>query len=229
MRLACVSGAFDYAFARGDLTQLEFVEACAREIACDGVVLDVRHFPRLDNDYLAQIKKMTTDLGLTVAAYSDDSFFFGGPDAFAASLERAWRIGAPLLCARLGRETDLPWTEQIEAIGKAATLAKGANVTIAVRNAPATYAATGHDCKRVAKEADSAWLRFGLQPGTLDSATDPAILIPYTVMLFCESTLPPERDRVQAFRNFRGFLALDRDDRSATLDEMRAATERRRR
>lgn len=229
MRLACASGAFDRAVARGDLTQLEFVEACARELACDGVVLDVRHFPRLDNDYLAQIKKMTTDLGLTVAAYADDSFFFGQADTIAASLERAWRLGAPLLCARVGRATDLPWSEQIEAIGKAAALAKGANVTIAVRNAAGSYAASGHDCKRIAKEADSAWLRLGLHPGALDAATDPASLIPYTVLLFCEITLPPERDRVGAFESFRGFLALDRDDGAATIDEMREALKRRRR
>jgi hypothetical protein len=172
---------------------------------------------------------MTTDLGLTVAAYADDSFFLGEGETVTASLERAWRLGAPLISARLGRETDLPWSEQIEAIGRAAALAKGANVTLAVRNAPGTYAATGHDCKRIAKEADSAWLRFGLQPGSLDAATDPAGLIPHTVLLFCESALPPQRDRTEAFSSFRGFLTLDRDDGAASPEGMRDALERRRR
>ncbi len=214
---------FGRAFERGDLTQLEFVDACARELACDGVVLDVRHFPRLDNDYLAQIKKMTTDLGLSVAAFADDTFFFGDADAMAAALERTWRLGAPLLTARLGRETDLSWSEQIEAIGRASALAKGANVTIAVRNAPETYAATEHDCKRVVKEADSAWLRFAVQPGLLDAATDPCALVPHTVLLFCEAARPPGNDRIEAFAAFRGFLVLDRHAGDATIAEMRTA------
>jgi sugar phosphate isomerase/epimerase len=223
MRLACASGAFGRAFERGDLTQLEFVDACARELACDGVVLDVLHFPRLDNDYLAQIKKMTTDLGLTVAAFADDAFFFGDAGGMATALERAWRLGAPLLTARLGRETELSWSEQIEAIGRASALAKGANVTIAVRNAPGTYAATGHDCKRLLKEADSAWLRLGIQPDAFDAATEPATFVPHTVLLFCDAAQPVRNDRFDAFSAFRGFLTLDRNDGNATLEQMRAA------
>jgi sugar phosphate isomerase/epimerase len=223
MRLACASSAFGRAFERGDLTQLEFVDACARELSCDGVVLDVRHFPRLDNDYLAQIKKMTTDLGLTVAAFADDDLFFADAEAMASALERTWRLGAPLVTARLARENDVSWSEQIESIGRACALAKGANVTIAVRNAPGTYAATEHDCKRLVKEADSAWLRLGLQPSALDVAADPSKLAAHTVLLFGEAGTPPQSDRVEAFAHFRGFLALDRADGNVTREEMRAS------
>ncbi|HEY9086447.1 MAG TPA: hypothetical protein VIN40_11015 [Candidatus Tyrphobacter sp.] len=229
MRLACASGAFDRAFERGDLTQLEFIDACARELTCDGVVLDVRHFPRADNDYLAQLKKMTTDLGLSVAAYADDTFFLAGADGMAAALERAWRLGAPLVSSRLARETEIPWSAQLEGIARASALAKGANVTLAVRNAPGTFAATTHDCKRVAKEGDSAWLRFGLQPGVLDATSDPATLLNHTVLLWCDAALPPDRDRISAFAAFRGFLALDRSDGAAALSDMRAAIAQRRR
>ena len=75
MKLACASSALHHAIERGDLTQLEFIDLCARELACDGVVLDVRHFPRTDDDYLAQIKKMAADRGLTVAALAAPAFF----------------------------------------------------------------------------------------------------------------------------------------------------------
>ena len=47
MKLACASGAFDREIESGELTQLEFLDLCARELDCDGVVLDVRHFPRV--------------------------------------------------------------------------------------------------------------------------------------------------------------------------------------
>ena len=75
MKLACASSALGREIESGELTQLEFLDLCARELECDGVVLDVRHFPRTDSDYLAQIKKMATDWGLTIAALSDASLF----------------------------------------------------------------------------------------------------------------------------------------------------------
>jgi sugar phosphate isomerase/epimerase len=229
MRLACASRAFDRAFARGDLTQLEFVDACARELACDGVVLDVAHFPRVDEDYLAQLKKMTTDLGLTIAAYADDTFFLANADGMAKAVERALLLGAPLVAAPLGREAQLPWSAQLTRINGAATLAKTANVTIAVRNAPGTYAATGYDCKRLCKEGDSAWVRLGVEPATLDAATDPATLVDWTVLLWCDASKAASADRTDAFRAFRGFLALDRADGTATFEEMRTAIAQRRR
>ena len=68
MKLACASSSLHRDIERGELTQLEFFDLCARELACDGVVLDVRHFPRTDDDYLAQVKKMAADRGLTIAA-----------------------------------------------------------------------------------------------------------------------------------------------------------------
>lgn len=223
MRLACASGAFDRAIARGDLTQLEFVDACARELACDGVVLDMRHFPRADEDYLAQLKKMTTDLGLTIAAYADDTFFVASADGMAKAVERALLLGAPLLAAPLGRDTALSWSAQLTRVNCATTLAKTANVTLAVRNAPRSYAATGYDCKRLCKEGDSAWLRMGLEPAALDAASDPAALVNWSVLLWCDAAQPATADRTDAFRAFRGFLALDRCDGAATLESMRAA------
>lgn len=229
MRLACASGAFDRGFARGDLTQLEFIDACARDLACDGVVLDVRHFPRVDDDYLAQLKKMTTDLGLTIAAYTDDTFFLAEPDGMAGAVERALLLGAPLVAAPLGRESALSWSAQLARINCAATLAKTANVTLAVRNARRTFAASGYDCKRLLKEGDSAWLRLGLQPATLDGTTDPETFVDSTVLVWCDAAQPVQSDRVGALSRFRGFLAIDRSDGAATASNMRAAIGERRR
>src|SRR5579875_1501161 len=89
MKLACTSGAFHAVIESGGLTQLEFLDFCAREAACDGIVFDVRHFPRTDDEYLAQLKKMATDRGLTVAAVADASFFGAPQDRMAAVLDWA--------------------------------------------------------------------------------------------------------------------------------------------
>jgi hypothetical protein len=212
MKLACASGLLHRAIEHGELTQLEFLDLCAREFACDGVVLDVRHFPRTDDDYLAQVKKMATDRGLCLAALADAAFFLSDGEHMRSILERAISLGAPLVAAPLARETDCSWSDQLERLGVATGLAKTANVTLALRNAPGTFAAGTHDCKRVAKEADSAWLRYGPEPGRFDAASDPAALRTGTVLLWSDAGADTERSNARttaAFDDFRGHLALD--------------------
>jgi Xylose isomerase-like TIM barrel len=226
MKLACASGSLHRDIERGELTQLEFLDLCARELACDGVVLDVRHFPRTDDDYLAQVKKMATDRGLTIAALADSTFFSATQEQMAAVLALAVALGAPLVAAPLGREIDLAWTEQLERLGVATSLAKARNVTLALRNVAATFAATTQDCKRVAKEADSAWLRFGPEPQRLDAASDARTLTPNTVLLWSDAGIETERaigETIAVFGDFRGHLVLDESSGAATVAQLAAA------
>jgi len=212
MKLACASGALDSSFVGGDLTQLEFLDLCAHELACDGVVLDVRHFPRTDGDYLAQVKKMAADRGLTIAALADAAFFGFEERAMADAFEVAAAIGAPLLAGELARETGASWTEQLAKLNAATSLAKSFNVTLALRNAPGSFAGSTHDCKRVVKEADSAWLRFGPRPTAFGVADDPSLLAPNTVLLWADAADADDRSIAQTlhcFRDFRGHLAID--------------------
>jgi sugar phosphate isomerase/epimerase len=206
VKIAVTSGAFDDALERGDLTQLEFLDAAARLIGCDGVVLDVRHFPRTDSDYLAQVKKMAADLGLTIAALASDAFFSADEAAMRATLEYALAVGAPLLAGRLAPETASAWSTQLTQLSLASGLAKAVNVTLALRNAPGTYAATVHDCKRVTKETDSAWLRYGLDLAAFGTEGDLEALRAKTVLLWQsggEETAP-------AWEGFRGFVVLEK-------------------
>lgn len=225
MKLACASSALHRAIERGDLTQLEFLDLCAHELACDGVVLDVRHFPRTDDDYLAQVKKMAADRGLTVAAMTAPGFFEATDAQISAMLGFAAAIGAPLFAGTLARETERSWSEQLERLWAASGLAKSANVTLAIRNAPGTFAAATHDCKRVAKETDSAWLRFGPEPRAFDAASDPAELASNTVLLWSNAGDETERsigDVIAGFSAFRGHLALDEPSGDAAVADLRA-------
>jgi sugar phosphate isomerase/epimerase len=207
MQFAYSSGAFDQALRRGDLTQLEFIGAVARETLFDGVVLDDRHFPRTDGDYLAQIKKMAADLGLTLAALASDAFFVADEDAMRAALDRALALGAPLLSGRLAAETALSWSEQLQRLNTASSLAKSANVTLALRNAPGTFAATEHDCKRVIKETDSAWLRYGLELAAFSAATEITPLREKTVLLWIASR---EEPLGAPWHDFHGFAVIEK-------------------
>jgi sugar phosphate isomerase/epimerase len=226
MKLACASSALHRRIERGDLTQLEFLDLCARELTCDGVVLDVRHFPRTDDDYLAQIKKMATDRGLSIAALADSAFFSAAQERMAEVLGQAAALGAPLVAGWLARQIDEAWSDQLARLRVAVSLAKAVNVTLALRNAVDTFAAGAHDCKRVAKEADSAWLRFGPEPQALDAASDPQELAPNTVLLWSDLRVEDERsirELVDAFADFRGHLALDESAGEASDGTLRAA------
>jgi len=229
MKLACASSSFHRDIERGDLTQLEFLDLCARELACDGVVLDVRHFPRADDDYLAQVKKMTTDRGLSLAALADPGFFTSEPGRMREVLRHADALGAPIVAAPLDREVNCSWSDQLERLGVATSLAKALNVTLAVRNAPETFAAGTHDLKRVSKEADSAWLRLGPEPEVLSAGSDPAALQPNTVLLWSDLGTQYAGSiaaTVAAFAGFRGHVALDERDGAADTGRAAAAIRR---
>jgi hypothetical protein len=229
MKLACASGSLHHVIESGELTQLEFLDLCARELACDAVVLDVRHFPRTDDDYLAQLKKMAADRGLTIAALADAEFFTAAAQHVGKVLEHAVTLGAPILAAPLGRETLGSWSDQLSRLNAATSLAKAHNVTLALRNGPQTFAASTHDCKRVTKETDSAWLRYGPQPQSLDVASDPRLLAPNTILLWSDAGNESDRtiaDIFAAFPDFRGHLALDESSGAASVSRLRESVHR---
>jgi hypothetical protein len=225
MKLAVASSAFSGALDRGDLTQLEFVDRAAHQFRCDGVVLDVRHFPRTDGDYLAQVKKMTTDLGLCVAALESNDFFEAGEAGMRAQLAWANAAGAPLVTAVLASETAISWSEQLARLGIATSLAKAANVTIAVRNSPGTFAATSHDCKRVSKETDSAWLRFAFDLDAFDRASDWTVLAEKLVLGWEDARRDAAAER---WGDFNGFVTLGCRGAETSAEEIKGAMHRRR-
>ena len=208
MKLACSSTAFHELLSRGDLTQLEWLDWCARDFDADGAVVDLRHFPRTDTDYLAQIKKMAADTGLVLAALRHDGFFTSDGAHAEQSLEIAGVLGAPLLSAPLPPETACSWDEMLERVARASGAAKARNITLAVRNAPHTMAGSTSDLKRVAKEADSAWLRFGPDFAAFEPADEPASVLARSVMAYVQAQAPQPAG-VKPLTGFRGFITLD--------------------
>jgi hypothetical protein len=226
MKLACSSTAFDEQLRRDRLTQLEWIDLCAHELAADGVVFDVRHFPRTDTDYLAQVKKMAVDLGLTVAALRHDGFLEGDESRMEQAVEIALAVGAPLLSIPLPPETVASWNDVQARLGAATSIAKRLNVTLAVRNVPHTHAAGVHEMKRVSKEADSAWLRYGPDFCAFDAASEPETLVGKCVLTWYDARqCGTERLRptVHMLARFRGFVALDDAEGAATVESMGSA------
>ena len=103
MKLGCSSWSFDAAFREGRLDLPGWLRLCANDLEVDGVELVDLHFPTTDPVYLRDIKKLCTDLHLTIAgvAVTND---FGSDDrrSLEAAQVREWcdiaaYLGAPIV------------------------------------------------------------------------------------------------------------------------------------
>jgi hypothetical protein len=232
MKVASSSASFAAAFARGELTQLEWLDLCANELELDGVVFEAAHFPRLDADYLAQLKKWAVDLGLTVAAVAADGIL--APDG-ARWLDVACALGAPLVVTRAAAASDQAsgWGAFAETLGARARDAKRLNVTLALRDAPATLCTDSADLARAAKDVDSAWLRYALDTHAL-AARDPralakAVIAQHAIgdlVRFATDGDPEAHSLIAGLARFRGFVVLDAAPRAAPGDAYHRAIER---
>lgn len=150
------------------LTQLEWVDLCANELMLDGVEFARSHFPRLDTDHVAQLKKLCADRCLTVASLHHDLPFDPGDvdqevAKIANSLEVAAGLGAPLVrltvAAGDGAQA-VAWRELVRGLKSACAQAKMYNITFALEPREGSLVASPADAKRAMKECDSAWLRL---------------------------------------------------------------------
>src|ERR1700680_4368436 len=141
MQLCCSTSAYRRTIAAGGLTQLEWVDRCARELRVDGVEFDARFFPRTDDDYFAQLKKLCVDRCLTVASATAIARL-GGDDVdavletFLPWIDRALALGSPLLRFDSGLASGSPgiaWREFVRALKVACAQAKRRNVTLALQ------------------------------------------------------------------------------------------------
>jgi sugar phosphate isomerase/epimerase len=218
MQLCCSTSSYQQTFAAGGLTQLEWVDLCARELPVDGIDFDARFFPRSDDDYLAQLKKLCADRCLTVAS-ATANVSLGGDDvdsvleAFVPWIDRALAFGAPLLRFESGLATGSPgiaWREFVRGLKVACAHAKLRNVTLALQAGESgVLVASPGDVRRALKECDSAWLRVSMRASDLvgASAADWNELMDETVIATTETGAAEE---IAAFEQvgYRGFLSL---------------------
>ncbi len=218
MKIACSSAGFADEFAAGTLTQLEWLDACANELEMDGVVCDLADFPRTDDQYLAQVKKTATDLGLTIAAIADRAFFASAVEAEPGAIDVATALGAPIAIASASARNDGAdaWGDFTAVASARARAAKRANVTIAVRAARGTVCTTGADLKRLTKDVDSSWLRYVYAIDDVDLAASDSIraksVIAWHDISSCATFATPADSEapslVAGLTRFRGFVVL---------------------
>jgi hypothetical protein len=164
MRIAVSSSTFRRPLAAGDLTQLEWVERCATELGADGVVTALVDFPRLDAEYVAQLRKVAIDLGIVPFGIDAPGLLEPGGDP--AAVERAVAVatgfGAAVIRTAPPAPGEVPPATFAAAVRAGKALARGAkaaNVTVLVPPAPGTIGEDFAGVRHLLKDVDSAWLR----------------------------------------------------------------------
>jgi hypothetical protein len=175
MKVAISSDSFASDLAAGRLTQLEWLEGSASRLGADGVVFTRAHFPRTDPEYVAQLRKVTIDLGLIPLGIDEPRLV--DPDFPAAGREQtialATGIGAAFVLTSLPPRGDVPPATFVAAVGAAKSavrITKAANITLLVRIGAGTLAADAAELRHFCKDVDSAWLRMALPAGIDRSA-----------------------------------------------------------
>jgi hypothetical protein len=173
MKIAVSSASFAAVLRRGELTHLEWLEACASKLDADGVVLALADFPRTDVEYAAQVKKVATDLGIVPVALDVPGLLDPDrPDAErTAAVALATGVGAALIRVSAGPPGELPpetFARTVASTKAFTSIAKAANVTLTVAPAAGSLLADLAAVQNFAKYVDSAWLRYDLAAGSPD-------------------------------------------------------------
>ena len=208
MRIAVSSSTFRRPLEAGEITQLEWVERCASELGADGVVCALSDFPRFDDEYVAQLRKVAIDLGIVPFGIDAPGLLdpAGDPAAIDRAVAVALGFGAAVIRTTPPSPGEVPPATFAETVRVGKVLswaAKAANVTVLVVTAPGTIAEDLGALRHLIKDADSAWLRAcpnatseSAQAGTKDRF--PALL-----------ATPGDDPATVAARAHRAWLILD--------------------
>src|SRR5947209_336159 len=136
VRIAVSSLSFRQPLEAGTLTQLEWIERCAMRLGADGMLPAFSHFPRTDSEYVAQLRKVTIDLGIVPFGIDAPQLLaLDGAPALETVLGVARGYGAAVIRTQLPPPGDVPPATFVEAVGVAKRVsraAKASNVTVIV-------------------------------------------------------------------------------------------------
>jgi hypothetical protein len=211
VKIAVLSSSFAALLRRGDLTHLEWLEACASRLDVDGVVFALADFPRTDGEYAAQVKKVATDLGIVPVALEVPGLLepVRAASEGAAAVDLAVGVGAALLRVTAGPPGDLPpetFARTVTSTKTLASLAKRANVTLTVSFDDATLLRTIGEIQNFTKYVDSAWLRYDIPANHADRA-----LLGGRDRVLVERLALDERIDAATMQTRRGWIVVEGD------------------
>ena len=160
------------------MTFEQVVEVCAKKLGLGGIDIIADLLPQSDKKYLLKIKKMCTDLQLSVACLSPGNNF-GKPKkeerdeevvAVKKWLDAAYILGAPVLRIFSGwppaEDKEKLWPDMVRCIKESAAHAEDLGITLAIEpHNDGGFLPTAVDTLRLIKEINSPWVGINLDTG----------------------------------------------------------------
>ncbi|MDD5495888.1 MAG: sugar phosphate isomerase/epimerase [Candidatus Omnitrophica bacterium] len=244
MKLGLCSWSYNRTFASGKMDLEKCLKVCADELKVGGIdIIDV-HFKGGDNvanlvkdtTYLMKIKKLATDLQITISAVSPgNSFGKDDPKDEKAEVDKinkwtdiAYILGAPNLRIFAGwapkEKHEELWPKVVKSIKECAEYAAKKGITLAIESHnDGGYLPTSVETLKLLKDVDSPWVKLNLDTGNYQDPEPYAALkksMPYVTHMHAKiHKLSPdckelEFDYDKIFKvlkesNYRGFFNVE--------------------
>lgn len=253
MKLGLCTWSYNRTFAAGKMDLEKLLAVCADDLKIGGIdIIDI-HFKGGDNvdrllanmDYLLKIKKLATDLQVTISAVSPGNSF--GKDSEKdekAEVEKvnrwtdiAYILGSPNLRIFAGwapkEKHAKAWPKVVKSIKECAAYSAKKGVVLAIESHNAGgYLPTSVETRRLLNDVNSPWVKLNLDTGNYQDTDMYAALkksMPYTTHMHCKihklskDGKELEFDFDKIFRilkeaNYRGFFNIEYEGKEEELE-----------
>lgn len=245
MKLGLCTWSYNRTFSSGKMDMEKLLHVCADDLKVGGVDIIDCHLASQEMDYLLKIKKLATDLQVTISAVSPGNSF--GKDSEKeeqAEVDRinkwtdtAFILGAPNLRIFAGwapkeRHAEL-WPKVVKSIKTCAAYAAKKGVTLAIESHNGGgYLPTSVETLKLLKDVNSPWVKLNLDSGNYHDKDMYAALeksMPYTTHMHCKiHGVSPDGARDIEFdfdkiipilkrANYRGFFNIEYEGKEEEL------------
>ncbi len=245
MKLGLCSWAYNRTFASGKWDLEKLLHVCADELKIGGVdIIDV-HFKSTDVDYLLKIKKLATDLQITISAVSPgNSFGKDNPKDEAAEIENikkwtdiAYTLGASNLRIFAGwapkEKHERLWPKVVNSIKACADYSAKKGITLAIESHNGGgYLPTSIETFKLLKDVNSPWVKLNVDTGNFQDKDMYEALrkaMPYATHMHCKihklskdgQELEFDFDKIFTIlksANYRGFFNVEYEGKEDEIE-----------
>jgi len=252
MKLGLCTWSYNRTFASGKMDMERCLEVCAKDLLAGGIDMIDMHLKSQETGYLLKIKKLATDLQITISAVSPGNSFGKDKEADEKAevarinswTDTAYLLGAPNLRIFAGwapkeRHVEL-WPKVVKSIKECAVYAAKKGVTLAVESHNAGgYLPTSVETLKLLRDVDSPWVKLNLDTGNYHDPDMYAALLksmPYATHMHAKiHKLSPDcrelefdYDRIIKIlkdANYRGFFNVEYEGKEEEMEYVPKAFE----
>ena len=178
MKLGLCSWSYNREFAAGRMDLEKCLKVCAKDLKVGGIDIIDMHFKSKDPDYLLKIKKLATDLQITISAVSPGNSFGKDKESDEKAevdnvnswTDVAYILGAPNLRIFAGwapKESHKElWPKVVKSVKTCAQYAATKGITLAIESHnDGGYLPTSRETHKLLDDVNSPWVKLNLDTG----------------------------------------------------------------